>query len=162
MSEKVTNGPAWAQPLGRVPSGIFILTIRQGEQETGMLASWVMQAGFDPPAVSVAVKHGRYVEDWLAAGVPFVLNLVPESDKTLLKHFGKGFTPDEPAFEGQAISRTESGVPVLLTAMGHLECTPQTHVDAGDHRLFVAHVQGGSLSQDVTPMVHIRKNGLNY
>ena len=37
-----------APVLGRIPSGIFILTIRHADQETGMLASWVMQAGFEP------------------------------------------------------------------------------------------------------------------
>ena len=43
--------------LGRVPSGIFILTVGTGDRATGMLASWVMQAGFEPPMVTVAVKQ---------------------------------------------------------------------------------------------------------
>ena len=50
-----------APVLGRVASGIYILTIRNQDQETGMLASWVLQAGFEPPMVTVAVKKGRYV-----------------------------------------------------------------------------------------------------
>ncbi len=64
--------------LGRLPSGIFILTIGSGDRATGMLASWVMQAGFEPPMVTVAIKQGRYVGEWLAEGQPFVLNLVGE------------------------------------------------------------------------------------
>ena len=56
-----------------------------------MLASWVMQAGFEPPMVSVAIKLGRYVCDWLTEGQPFVLNLVGEGQKELLKHFCQGF-----------------------------------------------------------------------
>src|SRR5262249_14596361 len=32
-----------AAALGRVPSGLAILTIRNGDQETGMLVSWVQQ-----------------------------------------------------------------------------------------------------------------------
>src|SRR5262245_44607352 len=89
---------AIAPVLGRVPSGIFILTAKHGEQETGMLASWVMQAGFEPPAVTVAVRQGRYLADWLKAGTPFVLNLVAEKQHDLLKHFGKGFAPEADAF----------------------------------------------------------------
>jgi flavin reductase (DIM6/NTAB) family NADH-FMN oxidoreductase RutF len=80
-----------AAVLGRVASGVFILTSRRGEQETGMLSSWVMQAGFDPPMLTVAVRHGRYIGDWLATGEPFVLNLVPGESKQLLKHFANGF-----------------------------------------------------------------------
>src|SRR3989304_1498669 len=83
--------------LGRLPSGIFILTAGSGPRATGMLSSWVMQAGFEPPMVSVAVKLGRYVCDWITAGQPFVLNLVGDSQTKLLKHFSTGFEPGAPA-----------------------------------------------------------------
>jgi flavin reductase (DIM6/NTAB) family NADH-FMN oxidoreductase RutF len=149
--------------LGRVPSGIFILTVGVGDRATGMLSSWVMQAGFEPPMVSVGVKLGRYVCDWLSDGQPFVLNLVGDSQSNLLKHFGKGFEPGTPAFEGLAISHCARGVPLLVDALGHLECEPLRHIDSGDHRIFLAKVVRGKLNQaDARPMVHIRKSGANY
>jgi flavin reductase (DIM6/NTAB) family NADH-FMN oxidoreductase RutF len=149
--------------LGRVPSGIYILTIGAGRRATGMLASWVMQAGFEPPMVSVAVKHGRYVGDWIAAGQPFVLNLVGESQTKLMKHFSRGFEPDEPAFEGLVITHCPRGVPILSEALGHLECEPVRHVDSGDHRVFLANVVRGRLFDAAgRPMVHVRKSGANY
>jgi len=149
--------------LGRVPSGIYILTIGAGQRATGMLASWVMQAGFAPPMVSVAVKHGRYVGDWITAGQPFVLNLVGESQTALMKHFSHGFEPDEPAFEGLATTHCPRGVPILGDALGHLECEPVRHVDSGDHRVFLANVVRGRLNDAAgRPMVHIRTSGANY
>lgn len=149
--------------LGRLPSGIFILTIGTGARATGMLASWVMQAGFEPPMVSMAVKLGRYVCDWVGEGQPFVLNLVGESQTNLLKHFGKGFEPGMPAFEGLSISHCARGVPVLSDAIGHMECEPVRHVDSGDHRIFLAKIVRGKLHQpDAKPMIHIRKSGANY
>ena len=54
--------------LGRVPSGLFILTARVGDRETGMLASWVQQCSFDPPQVSAAFARDRWVLDWLTDG----------------------------------------------------------------------------------------------
>ena len=57
-----------AAVLGRIPSGIFIVTLRHNGQETGMLSSWVMQAGFEPPMVTVAVNRSRYIGEWLDAG----------------------------------------------------------------------------------------------
>jgi flavin reductase (DIM6/NTAB) family NADH-FMN oxidoreductase RutF len=149
--------------IGRIPSGIFILTIGTGSRSTGMLSSWVMQAGFEPPMVSVAVKLGRYVCEWLTAGEPFVLNLVGESQTNLLKHFGKGFEPGAPAFEGLETTHCARGVPVLMDSLGHLECEPTQHVDSSDHRIFLAKVVRGKLKQaDAKPMVHIRKSGKNY
>jgi len=149
--------------LGRVPSGIFILTIGTGPRATGMLSSWVMQAGFEPPMVSVAVKLGRYVCDWLSEGQPFVLNLVGQSQSHFLKHFGKGFEPGAAAFAGLAITHCARGVPILKGAVGHLECEPVRHVDSGDHRIFLANVVRGKLNQsDAKPMVHVRKSGGKY
>jgi flavin reductase (DIM6/NTAB) family NADH-FMN oxidoreductase RutF len=159
----MSNSKTFNPVLGRVPSGIFVLTIGTGPRATGMLASWVMQAGFEPPMVSVAVKQGRHVCDWITAGEPFVLNLVGESQANLMKHFAKGFEPREAAFDGLAITHCARGVPVLADALGHLECEPVRHVDSGDHRVFLAKVVRGKLNHaDRTPMVHIRKSGANY
>jgi flavin reductase (DIM6/NTAB) family NADH-FMN oxidoreductase RutF len=149
--------------LGRIPSGIFILTVGTGPRATGMLSSWVMQAGFDPPMVSVAVKLGRYVCDWLSEGQPFVLNVVRESQTSLMRHFSKGFEPGQPAFEGLAIAHCARGVPILTDALGHLECEPVRHIDSGDHRIFLANVVRGRLTDaDARPMVHIRRSGAKY
>ncbi len=127
-----------------------------------MLASWVMQAGFEPPMVSVAVKRGRYVEEWLSGGSPFVLNALGENHKSLLGHFGRGFEPGEEAFQGLNVVRTAGGVPALADTLGYLECRPQGHVDSGDHRVFLAEVTAGTLAQEGSPYVHLRKNGLKY
>jgi flavin reductase (DIM6/NTAB) family NADH-FMN oxidoreductase RutF len=149
--------------LGRIPSGIYILTVGTGPRATGMLSSWVMQAGFEPPMVSVAVKLGRYVCDWLTQGQPFVLNIVGDSQTKLMKHFGNGFEPGEPAFEGLEITHCARGVPILKSALGHLECEPVRHIDTGDHRIFLAKVVRGKLHDaDTTPKVHIRKTGSKY
>ena len=159
MTKKHTFDPV----IGHIPSGIFILTVGTGTRATGMLASWVMQAGFEPPTISVAVKLGRYVCDWLTEGQPFVLNLVAEGQKSLLKHFGQGFEPGTPAFDGLEIAHCARGVPILKESLGHIECEPSAHADSGDHRVFLAKVVRGRLSEaDHKPMVHIRKTGAHY
>jgi len=148
--------------LGRVTSGIYILTAGTGGHATGMLASWVMQAGFEPPMVSVAVKSGRYIEEWLTEGKPFVLNVVTEKQFDLLKHFGSGFDLGEPAFEGLEITTCSCGVPILSDCLGYLECEPDSHIDSGDHRIFLAKIVGGGLHADTPPMTHVRKSGKQY
>jgi flavin reductase (DIM6/NTAB) family NADH-FMN oxidoreductase RutF len=128
-----------------------------------MLSSWVMQAGFEPPTISVAIKTGRYVCDWLTEGQPFVLNVVHQGQKELLRHFYKGFEPGEPAFEGLEITHCARGVPILKDALGHLECEPATHADSGDHRVFLAKVVRGKMAdKSAKPMVHIRNSGSRY
>lgn len=148
--------------LGRIPSGIFILTVGTGERATGMLASWIQQAGFEPPSITIAVQRDRYVCDWLTEGQPFVVNVLGEAQKEYLAHFGRGFKPDEAAFEGLEVTYCPRGVPILADALGHLECERGEFVDSGDHRIFLAKVVRGRLQNGGEPMVHIRKSGAHY
>src|SRR5947208_1289746 len=115
MSEAADGTKELAAALGRVPSGLFVLTARNGRQETGMLASWVQQCSFDPPQVSVAIRKGRPVLPWLTDdNVPLVVNVLPEgASKKYVAHFGKGFEKGEPAFDGLPVDRTRAAAPVL-------------------------------------------------
>jgi len=153
-----------AEILGRVPSGLFIVTACSGEHETGMLASWVQQAGFDPPMITVAVNRSRYVCDWLSADGAFVVNVVGDGDKSLLSHFGRGFEPGQPAFEGLEVERTDLPAPALTGpgVLGHLVCETVGHLDSGDHRVFLGKVTAGRLADAGSPAVHVRKTGLRY
>ncbi len=155
-----------AAVLGRTPSGLFIVTARNAAgQETGLLASWVQQAAFDPPAVTVAVNRKRYLHTWLADSPRLAFNLLGESQKTFLGHFGKGFEPDEPAFEGLHIDRSPAGLPVLSDALGWMEGNVVGHLEAGDHIIYLVQLTAAKAGHDLDahkPWVHIRKNGLGY
>lgn len=150
------------QILGRVTTGVYILTVGSGEQATGMLTSWVMQAGFQPPMVATALKQGRAITDRLTEGEPFVLNVVGESQRSLLKRFGKGFEAGEPVFDSLDIQPSSTGIPILNDSVGHLECEPASHIDSADHRIFLARVVQGAYQEGQNPFVHIRKSGAMY
>lgn len=149
--------------LGRVPSGLFILTARRDGRATGLLASWVQQAGFEPPMVSVALHKDRYVAEWVRGSGRFVLNQVPAGNKALLRHFGKGFAPDEPAFEGVRVEYDHPAGPVLAEALAYLVVEPAGEVAGGDHRVLLGRVvEGGLIDPEGHPLVHVRQNGLHY
>lgn len=151
-----------AAVLGRLPSGLFVLTARCEDEETGMLASWVMQAGFEPPAITVALHKDRVLARWLATGTPFTVNLLAQEQRPLLAHFARGFEEGEPAFDGLEVERVSNGTPVLADTVGYLECEPTGHLDSADHRIFLARVVGGHLNEGRRPLVHVRKNGMKY
>lgn len=151
--------------LGRVPSGLFVVTASLDGKSTGLLASWVQQIGFQPPMISVAIRKGRYLTSWLERHPYFALNQIGQGQKHLLKHFGSGFDPDSEAFEGVATTRSDShGTIIVNDAIAWMECQ-LAHVFAtgGDHDLVVAHVIGGDLKDGAAePAVHLRKTGFHY
>ena len=150
--------------LGRLPSGLFILTVRRGDRATGMLASWVQQAGFDPPMLTVALARDRYVGDWIAEAGRFALNVIPSGDKRFLKHFARGFSPDSPAFDGIELLDRARGGPVLAGAMAFLDVDlVGRHDGQGDHIVYLGRVVDGEvLDPDRRPMVHVRRSGDHY
>ncbi len=160
MESEAQKGLAGA--LGRIPSGLFILTVRHGADETGMLASWVQQCSFDPPQVSAVVRGDRDVLAWLTPGAPFALNVLDEDQTDLLVHFGKGFALTEPAFTGLDVQRPEGAAPLLCDALAYLDCRVAALHPAGDHSLIIGRVVSGRVLGEGKPMIHIRKNGLRY
>jgi flavin reductase (DIM6/NTAB) family NADH-FMN oxidoreductase RutF len=148
--------------LGRIPSGLFVLTVRHGEQETGVLTSWVQQCSFEPPQLSVALKQGREIGAWLTDGATFVLNVLDDSQTDMVGHFGRGFALTEPAFDGLSLVRSPAGHPVLEEAHAFLECQVVSRCPTGDHDLLIARVIAGKRLGEGEPMVHIRKRGSHY
>jgi flavin reductase (DIM6/NTAB) family NADH-FMN oxidoreductase RutF len=151
-----------AGALGRIPSGLFIVTACQGEQTTGMLASWVQQCSFDPPQVTIAVARNRSVSSWLSEGAPLVVNVLDSTQTDMIVHFGKGFTPGAPAFTGLETQASSCGPPILSEALAYLECQVVGRVPAGDHDLLIGRVLAGRVLGEGQPMVHVRKSGLHY
>jgi flavin reductase (DIM6/NTAB) family NADH-FMN oxidoreductase RutF len=148
--------------LGRVPSGIFVVTVRHDGRETAMLASWVQQCSFKPPRVSMAVQPGREIIKLFQADARIAINILESSQTDMVAHFGKGFAPGDDAFRGLEVFREADKAPVLAEALAALDVRLIDRFSAGDHDLFVLEIVAGRVLDEGQPMVHVRKNGLHY
>jgi flavin reductase (DIM6/NTAB) family NADH-FMN oxidoreductase RutF len=148
--------------LGRIPSGVAILTTQQGGEKGAMLASWFQQVSFDPPMVVIAMKQGRAAEAVLRSSEKFVLNILHTNQKDMMSHFGKGFNPGEDPFAGVETKNGKTGIPILKNSLCFLECQVRHIHVAGDHNLFMGEVIEAGMEEEGQPMVHVRRNGLNY
>jgi flavin reductase (DIM6/NTAB) family NADH-FMN oxidoreductase RutF len=151
-----------AAALGRIASGLFVLTVKRDQIESGMLASWVQQCSFQPPRISVAINSDRPIASLLSRQSLFTLNILENDQTDMIVHFGRGFSLQDNAFDKLDVERGGPGGPVLSEALAALECRVVDRFSAGDHDLFVAQIVSGRLLGDGQPMVHIRKNGFHY
>jgi hypothetical protein len=78
MSNQVASKESIGAAIGRIPSGVFVITAQRGEQKIGMMASWVAQAGFEPPCISVAIHPEREIYAAIEESGRFSVN-VPNS-----------------------------------------------------------------------------------
>jgi flavin reductase (DIM6/NTAB) family NADH-FMN oxidoreductase RutF len=110
----------------------------------------------------VAVAPTRDLLAAIDRGLPFVVNVLGESQRGLLSRFGKPSNPGEDPFTGLDTLRTPGGIAALASASGWIECRATTRAAAGDHVVVVAEVVGGDSGSAGAPLVHVRKNGLRY
>jgi flavorubredoxin/flavin reductase (DIM6/NTAB) family NADH-FMN oxidoreductase RutF len=162
---RIPSQPATSveQAVGRVVGSLCVLTAKQGDVSSAMLASWVSQASFNPPGFTVAVAKERAVEPLTHSGNKFVLNVLKEGNHIhLMKHFLKPFAPAQDRFVGIATQEAENGSPILSDALAYLECTVQSRMEAGDHWLVYATVDRGKVLSEGVTAVHHRKTGNHY
>ncbi|MBD2456497.1 flavin reductase [Nostoc sp. FACHB-87] len=152
------------QAVGRIVGSLCVLTAKQEDRASAMLASWVAQASFNPPGLTIAVAKERAVESLTHSGNEFVLNILKEGNHIgLMKHFLKPFGPGEDRFAGVATEEGANGSPILADALAYLECKVQHRMESGDHWLVYATVENGKvLNQDGVTAVHHRKSATHY
>ncbi len=132
------------QAIGRVTGSLCVITAKDGNTPVGFLTSWVSQAAFSPPAITVSVAKDRDLECLAYAGSKFVLNILKEGNN-LRRYFIKPPVPGTDRFADLAIETAENGCVVLLDALSYLECTVQNRMDCGDRWLLYALVDNGKV-----------------
>lgn len=150
--------------LGRISSGLYIITAQKGDLNGAMLASWVSQASFEPLGFTVAVAKDRAIESLMQVGDRFVLNVLEEDNyQHLMKHFLKRFPPGADRFAGVKTRTAENGSPILADALAYLECTVASRMECSDHWIVYNTIDTGKVSKpDSLTAVHHRKIGNYY
>ena len=145
--------------LGRVASGLFVVTAKCEDKEDAVLASWVNQCSFDPPAVTIALGVMRAARLLVEGSGAFIVNVLPKDDMALLKHFNR---PPEDIFKGVKTRKGLEGIRILSDAVSYLECEVVQAIQSGDHVLYVGEIVGGKTLKGGDPYTHVRDNGFNY
>ena len=151
--------------LGRLSGGLYVVTARQEERASAMVASWVSQASFDPPGITVAVAKDRAIEALLQVGDRFVLNILREDNyQDLMRHFLKRFPPGADRFAGvSTLEGVANGGPVLGDALAFLGCRVSQRMEGPDHWIIYGEVEQGNVSDtEARTAVHHRKVGNHY
>ena len=152
-----------AQAAGRLVGSLCVVSAKRGNVSSAMLASWVSQATFNPPGLTIAVAKERAMESLTHKGDKFVVNILGEGNQQLQKHFTKRFEPGEDRFAGVETQEAGNGCPLLTDALAYLECTVRDRMECGDHWVVYAVAEDGRVleSEGVTA-VHHRKSGSFY
>ena len=144
---------------------LCVLTTRKAELSGAMVASWVSQASFTPPGLTIAVAKDRAIEALMQVGDRFVLNVLRQDNhQQLMRHFLKRFPPGADRFAGvNVLEGTADGGPVLADALAFLGCRVEQRMEGPDHWIIYAVVEQGNVADvEASTAVHHRKVGNHY
>ena len=151
-----------AAAVGKIPSGLFIVTAALDGKKEGYLGSWIQQVSFSPLMIQIAIRPGRPCYDIIKSHGRFCINVVGQKNGGLMKPFwNPDAAPD--AFAGLEWSATPRGNILLGNALAAVECEVRSAFTPGDHEIIFAEVVAGHVLQnDDKPLTHVRKSGLGY
>jgi flavin reductase (DIM6/NTAB) family NADH-FMN oxidoreductase RutF len=151
-----------ALALGRIPTGLYVVTTRADSGPLGFVASFLMQAGFEPPVLSVAIARGREHLAAIRSSGRFGVSVLDAASQGAMGPFFKRHAPGSSAFDQVAHHRAPGGMPVLDAALAWLECRVTGEHALGDHVVVFGTVEHGALLRAGDPAVRLRRDGLEY
>ena len=150
-------------PAGKIPSGLFIITVTEAETREGFLASWVQQASFEPLLISMAMKPDRPMLERILRVGHFCLNVIGHHNNGVMKPFWGMLKPGEDPFLGLDYEITARGNLLLSDSLAALECEVRGTSQPGDHVIVFGEVVESRLLQpEDKPMIHVRKTAATY
>jgi flavin reductase (DIM6/NTAB) family NADH-FMN oxidoreductase RutF len=157
--DEISNAAA---ALGKVTSGLFIVTACVESRREGYLASWIQQTSFSPMMVGIAMKPGRPCYDIIKSHGRFCVNIIGSKNGGVMKPFWSPDATTDP-FAGLDLFVSSRGNIVLKTGLAALECEFRSSSTPGDHEIIFAEVVDGHVLQtEDKPLAHVRKSGMGY
>jgi flavin reductase (DIM6/NTAB) family NADH-FMN oxidoreductase RutF len=139
--------------MRRYPHGVAVLTVDAEGERLGLTVASLVSLSLDPPLVGVAVDRQAAMHELLRRAGGFALSLLADGQEWLAQHFARGVPPIA-MWHGIASREDAAGAPLLVGALGWLECRLVSEHETGDHTLFVGEVLSVELGEPAPPLVH--------
>lgn len=123
--------------------GLFVLTARVGEKDSGCIINTAGQVTSTPNRISIAVNKDNFTHDLVKESGKFNISILSEKASfETFKHFGfqSGRTVNK--FEGYpSCKRSENGLYYITEGTNaYISATVEQAIDLGSHTLFIASV----------------------
>jgi flavin reductase (DIM6/NTAB) family NADH-FMN oxidoreductase RutF len=151
--------------LWTMPSGLYVVGSRAGEERNLMTLNWATQVSFDPKLIGIGVEHPALTHRLIAEGGRFTLNTVDREDRAIVRKFTKPVEIDLAAgtANGFAFHDGPTGAPVLDQAPAWFDCELRQAVKAGDTTFFIGEVVAcGFQRAEDTPVLRMEDTRMNY
>jgi flavin reductase (DIM6/NTAB) family NADH-FMN oxidoreductase RutF len=140
--------------LRAIPSGLYVIGVKDKNSHHAFTGSWLSQCSMKPPRIMLGVQHGSHSLAMMEQSKVFTVNLVSKNDRKILEQFFKPSPPVGNRFGELSYSLKKTGAPVLDAAISYLECEVKDILDVGgDHSIVVGEVLEAEVRKNEPPLI---------
>ncbi len=142
---------SYKDALSRFASGVTVVTVEEAGEVHGITVSAFISVSLTPPLILVSIDKRAKSHDVLARVGRFAVSVLGAGQEAVSNYYAGWRQP------GQVVelARPDMGTPVVADALAWIDCSLHEAVDAGDHTLYLGHVQGLT-TRDGEPLIYFQ------
>lgn len=139
--------------LARWPSGVTVVTARDGDEPVGMTAASFSSLSLDPPLVLVCVARDANSRGGLVNAPGFAVHILGSEQAAVSRQFAE---PGPEKFEDYPDVSGAFDAPLLPFGVALLVCAHHSALDGGDHTILVGRVVDTGLA-GTDPLIYCNR-----
>jgi flavin reductase (DIM6/NTAB) family NADH-FMN oxidoreductase RutF len=156
IAKLIDAGKFW-RAIGNRAAGSTIVTACSDQGPAGFLGLSATHICADPPLMLVSIDNRTSALQNVLAARHFALNFLPRGAVAMADMFGgKGAQKGAGRFEAGKWSRLTTGAPVLLDAVGAIDCTLEETIERHGVVIAIGRVVDILEGTGSDPLVHFR------
>jgi flavin reductase (DIM6/NTAB) family NADH-FMN oxidoreductase RutF len=153
MSSAAVSPELFRRACALFPTGVAVLTTRaENGTPHGLTINAFCSLSLTPPLVLVAVDRSCSLLETFEESGHFAINFLSSEQRHLSVRFSE---LPEGRFSGVSWGPGAEGAPLILDAIGSVECRTTNIIDAGDHRALIGEVIAAAVGEG-EPLVFFR------
>jgi flavin reductase (DIM6/NTAB) family NADH-FMN oxidoreductase RutF len=140
-----------SQGLRLIANGVFVVAAAAEGKAHGFTATWVCQASFRNPLLTVAIDKGHDTYQLIKSTGRATINVLGPAQKAVADFFGqRRDEPQSPYFRQQGGQET----PVLKECLAAIQCQVVGSIDARDHDVLLLEATDAQVFSESEPLVY--------
>ena len=139
--------------MRHAPACVAVITVDAGGERLGLTVSSLVSLSLEPPLVGLSISRQAAMHELLREAGGFAASLLAGGQEWLAQHFARGVPPIG-MWHGIATEEGARGAPLLVGALGWLECRTAAEHETGDHSFFIGEVEAVRLGEPAPPLVY--------
>lgn len=153
VTDQVTLDPVAKKTVLRLFSyGLYTVGVAHAEDRNMFTANWLTQVSFEPPMLAISVENDSHSIGLIRESGVFAVSVLGEDQRDLAGMLGKRWSLRPDKLDEVRTRRGTTGCPILMDALGAVECRVVESVAAGDSTVLVAEVIVAEMIRDGTPL----------